>query len=461
MNSIFLERVTRIRNTLKIVTGVSLLGLIGILVLNTQSAFAASTVIVRPSNMQGWTNTNQNLGATVGIIPDASAQFGQGSLQFHTSQDTDSKAQISKLGLNIPLSAVTELSYWTKQNAGNTYNYELPSYQLRLDMDGTGHYVTDFYYYPSANTSITSGTANTIVNTYPNSIPTTVDINPDLSNTVTSYTNSVVTPTAPDIKIGVWQKWDVLTSGKWASYQPIPGTFDSIPELTPGEGGIDSGIAGAARGGGEFYSITDILRKYPSARVVGIGSDLGPLYENSVSFADAISINNTVYDFENNLTVPEKKADCKNNSWKNVVGDNGKAFKNRGQCTTYVEHHSHKVTGNVKYSANGLSRSGNFEMNTADNKGVFDYSDSSNAWYKAKVSTVRVNGDDAWFAGVVTKASNPSWVNNWLFVKVKDASPDQISGSFTDQTTAQNGVTAMTLPTDGPFTVTKGNLKVK
>ncbi len=158
--------------------------------------------------------------------------------------------------------------------------------------------------------------------------------------------------------------------------------------------------------------------------------------------------------------VPTNKDQCKNDGWKNLTDDKGKAFKNQGQCIEFVNHQSHQVEGEVKYNANGLNRDAEFEMNTANNKGTFAYSDANHGSYKVKVSSVKVSGNQAWFAGVVTKASDPSWVGNWLFAEVKDNSPDQIWGSFTDQTTAQNGVTNMTNPADGPFPVTKGNLKV-
>ena len=301
----------------KIITGFALFGLLAIPVLSTQTAFAAGTVTVFPSNMQGWSITNQDLGATVGIVNDSSAQFGQASLRFQTGCEHDSKAQISKIGMNLPLSSVTEMSYWTKQDAGNTYNYAIPSYQLRLDMDGSGKYVTDFYYYPSANTTI-----NTPVNAMVINSNSSYCLNNSSGNTVI---NTSALPSAPEILIGTWQKWNVL-AGKWASYQPIPGTFDSIPELTSGEGGIDSGIAGMARGGGEFYTITDILRKYPSAKVIGVGSNLGVFYENSTSFADGISINNTLYDFENNPPAPISKVDCKKDVWMTFN------FINQGKC---------------------------------------------------------------------------------------------------------------------------------
>jgi hypothetical protein len=156
-------------------------------------------------------------------------------------------------------------------------------------------------------------------------------------------------------------------------------------------------------------------------------------------------------------TPPTNKSQCDGDNWKTF---NNPAFKNKDQCIDYVVKHEHKIRGDVKYNAYGLNREAEFKMNTADNGGSFKYSDTNHDWYKVKVSSVKVSGNSGWFAGVVTKASNPTWVGQWLFAKVQDGTPDQIWGSFTDQTTAQNGVTNMTSPTDGPFNVTKGNLKV-
>jgi hypothetical protein len=156
-------------------------------------------------------------------------------------------------------------------------------------------------------------------------------------------------------------------------------------------------------------------------------------------------------------TTPTNKDQCKDNGWKTF---NDPKFKNKDQCIDYVVKHEHKISGDVKYTAYGLNRHAEFNMNTADNNGSFKYSDVNESSYTVKVSSVKVSGNTGWFAGEVTKASNPSWVGLWLFAKVIDNHPDQIWGSFTDQTTALNGVTNMTNPVDGPFNVTKGNLEV-
>lgn len=111
--------------------------------------------------------------------------------------------------------------------------------------------------------------------------------------------------------------------------------------------------------------------------------------------------------------------------------------------------------------------SGAATLNTkCKGNGNFRYTDVNGDWYKVKdVKYVNIDGDNTWFAGQVTKASQTAWVGKWLFVKVHDGGPpatvgDQISGSFTDENTAKVGVATMASPTDGPFSATGGNLKV-
>lgn len=154
---------------------------------------------------------------------------------------------------------------------------------------------------------------------------------------------------------------------------------------------------------------------------------------------------------------PTTLAQCYNGGW---MIFNTPSFNNRDRCTDYVIHHEHRISGNVKYTAYGLSRDANFDMNTADNSGYFNYSDTSGSWYKVNVSDVTVNGNYGYFTGVVTSASNSSWVGQWLFAEVHNGHPDTIWGSFTTQSIGVGGVTNMTSPADGPFNVTKGNLEV-
>lgn len=158
---------------------------------------------------------------------------------------------------------------------------------------------------------------------------------------------------------------------------------------------------------------------------------------------------------------PTKFSQCKGDGWKTF---NNPTFTSKSKCKKYVKDHMHTIKGNdIKYTAGNLKREADFNMSTAED-GSFEYDDAAKGWYNAKVFTVRVNGNIGWFAAKVVKASNPAWVNLWVFGKVEDnekPTPDRVWGSFTDQATAEAGVAAGSDPGDGPFTVTKGNIKVK
>lgn len=99
---------------------------------------------------------------------------------------------------------------------------------------------------------------------------------------------------------------------------------------------------------------------------------------------------------------------------------------------------------------------------TYNGKGTALYTDASGLWYLVNVKAVSVDGMDAWFAGPVV-AGNVG-AGSWLFVNVHDGGEpgklvDQVSGEFTDEVTAINGVTNH-VQSYGPFTITSGNLQV-
>ncbi len=160
---------------------------------------------------------------------------------------------------------------------------------------------------------------------------------------------------------------------------------------------------------------------------------------------------------------PTSKDQCKKDGWKVY---NNPSFKNQGQCEKYVEHHKVKIDGKVSYNAYGLDRTAEFKIDSTKlntnkkDKDLFKYSDVNGDWYVVEVQSVNGTGKTGYFAGVVTSASNPSWVGNWLFGKAVENHPDQVWGSFTTQTAAMDGVDNMTNPGDGPFTVTKGHVDV-
>jgi hypothetical protein len=166
----------------------------------------------------------------------------------------------------------------------------------------------------------------------------------------------------------------------------------------------------------------------------------------------------TTYDFEPELTYPVHRSDCEGDNWMVWTGKN---FKNRAACINYVTNHAYELSGDARYTAYGLERRVVItHMDTLYNRGTLEYSDKDGNYYSVDISEVRVSGKTAWFAGKVHDASNMLWNGLWLFGKVQDGKPDMIWGSFTDEANAVNGAKSMGTPSDGPFNVTKGNLKI-
>src|SRR4051794_14852632 len=69
------------------------------------SAMAASTVVVTPTNTQGWTTDDTRPGGVVNFVVDATATSGAGALQLTTDATTTSKAQYMHAA-NVPLASV-------------------------------------------------------------------------------------------------------------------------------------------------------------------------------------------------------------------------------------------------------------------------------------------------------------------------------------------------------------------
>src|SRR3954451_12410694 len=81
-------------------------------------AAAATTIVVTPTNTQGWSTEDTRPGGAVSFATDATAPAGAGALRLTTDATTTSKAQYMHLAApNTLLSSVTELSYYTKQNS--------------------------------------------------------------------------------------------------------------------------------------------------------------------------------------------------------------------------------------------------------------------------------------------------------------------------------------------------------
>jgi len=126
--------------------------------------------------------------------------------------------------------------------------------------------------------------------------------------------------------------------------------------------------------------------------------------------------------------------------------------------------------GWIRYTAGNLNRQANFfaaqriANGTSTGYGFFKYSDADHNWYKAKINYVKISENDIYLAGPVTAASQSAWMNNWIYVKIrqnKKGHAGQIWGSFVDSATAISRFNNndLTDPSDGPFK-TKGNIKI-
>src|SRR3954468_21336599 len=93
------------------------------------STLADTTIIVTPTNQQGWSTSDTRPGGAVNFVVDATAPSGNGALQLTTDATTTAKAQYMHAA-SVPLADVTDLSYYTRQVsaafAQGEASYQLP-----------------------------------------------------------------------------------------------------------------------------------------------------------------------------------------------------------------------------------------------------------------------------------------------------------------------------------------------
>jgi hypothetical protein len=210
------------------------------------TAAAATTVIVTPTNQQGWSTADTRPGGTVTFVADESAPGGEGALQLTTDATITAKAQYLHAA-DTPLADVTELSYWTKQVSA-LFPFGDPSYQLIVNLLGT------------------TGFTTLVFEPYQN---------PDQGLVVNN----------------VWQDWDVDA-----------GLFWSTRTVTCSAGNIVVGTAG----GPATYTLAQIQAMCPNAQVIGFGVNIGTNNPGYTVRTDLFNFNGTIYDFELVATCREK-----------------------------------------------------------------------------------------------------------------------------------------------------------
>ena len=211
----------------------------------------AKVIVVTPDNQHGWTTADTRPGGTVSFVADPSAPRGEGALQLTTDPTTTAKAQYLH-DTNTRFSAVTQLSYWTKQiaPAGPVAD---PSYQLAMCLNG----VTATGCAPQTPAATTSSFTTLVYEPYQGG-------------------QGVVVP-------NVWQNWNIGSTGLFWATRTVACT---------------NGVVVGTPGGPSTYTITAIQTMCPNAVVVQFGVNIGSNNPGYVVRTDLFNFNGTVYDFE-------------------------------------------------------------------------------------------------------------------------------------------------------------------
>lgn len=241
------------------------------------AALAQGTIVVTPTNPQGWYSDDTRPGGAVNYVVDSTAPGGIGALQLTTDETTTSKAQYMH-NTATPLANVTDLSYWTKQVSASFAGGD-PSYQLSVCLGGAT---------PTSCTGFT-----------------TLVYEPYQNGTVTS---------------GVWQFWDVDSGQFWSSRSYTDGSSCTVT---------------AGGGGAPFYSLAGLQSACPNAVAIKFGVNIGSNNPSYNVYTDLFGFNNTTYDFEP-YQIATNKDQCKNNGWKTYRRADGSTFKNQGDCIQYA-----------------------------------------------------------------------------------------------------------------------------
>jgi uncharacterized membrane protein len=256
--------------------------------LATSAAALAATVVVSPSNTDGWTAVHESCNA----VPSTGSQAfvngpgtppaGTGSYEFRTGANAQSYETFRQRDFNgTKLMDITALDYWTYVSAfGTGSSGQAPYIDLYVDNDGNGTKDDTLTFEPVYQTS--QGT----------------------------------------VALNTWQHWDALHGNWWAESTGGPPPFTTLAQYAAAHPG--AAIADDQPGG--FL----------------LSSGCGNTWANFVGNADKLTINDTTYDFELGAGAagpPTSKAQCKHGGWRNFTNPK---FKNQGQCVSYVNHHDGK-----------------------------------------------------------------------------------------------------------------------
>lgn len=250
---------------------------------------AAATVVVTPSNMQGWAffDDNGNGGSGSLVSGPATPPLGEGSAQLELTAANQGYVLGNGGYSGTRLADVTSLSYSTYVQQGN--NTVAPALQLNIDTDLTDAHV--------------GWQGRLVYEPY--------------------YTHAVTD--------GTWQTWNTLDNAQVGNV-----------------GNWWFSDAGAANTSGCTQAkpcpMSDILAEFPNIGIntqyPGVVFKAGsnwpvPFVGNVDAFTIGTVSDTTTYDFEPTLQPADKNA-CMDGGWQSF---NSPSFANQGQCVSWANHH--------------------------------------------------------------------------------------------------------------------------
>lgn len=243
---------------------------------------SGTTQIVTPSDVasqaentaptKSWVIYTRNGGASSFVAGGAS---GVGSLQLSTPTGADKVYAFNYDHLGTPLTSITDIAYSTYRVAGSAQ--QVAALNIEVDYNGpaAGGFTT-LVFEPVYNTS-----QGAVIN-------------------------------------GTWQRWAAAGSGRWWSTKNIPG----VCAFTC------------------YATWSDIVAANPGATILGgFGINQGSGNPGLTTKVDALTLgvsgSSVTYDFEP-YRVATTTDECKDGGWTLLRAADGRAFKNQGDCVSYV-----------------------------------------------------------------------------------------------------------------------------
>lgn len=244
--------------------------------LSISASAAPETVVVTPTNMQGWSQGSTNLTGSTEFTEEfgAPADYGNGSLKL-TTTDSSAKAQfVHGVPSGTTLAEINDIAYQTYRSADQSTGSDVQVAAVNVAIDKNGG-------------TLEAGDFSTLV------------------------FEPVYQTSQGSIENDRWQEWDGGNESIWWSSNPV----------------------GGAPNRDTFVPLSTLKTENPDATVLGFGVNQGSGNPGIVSGVDAVTFGGVTYDFEVKAIAPSTKDECKNGGWETFATE----YKNQGQCVASVQ----------------------------------------------------------------------------------------------------------------------------